>query len=173
MRVNRVIKNTARLLLAIIMGLALVSSLSVTAQAQDPVDLELGGGGATSWDIGNIEPGDSGTKTVALHNAGYNDGFVTIWISDTVNSEGTNPESETGDTTEPGELGDYLLLGLIYNGLDTNLSLPATIDNLPQSASDPNYIRISPLNAGDTVDLDWEWELPYQTGNDAWVRAVM
>ncbi len=166
MRVSKHIENTTRLLLALIIGLALVGSLPIPAQAQDPVDLVLGGEGATSWDIGNIMPGDSGNKTVTLHNAGYNDGFVTIWVSDIVNSEGTNPESETGDTAEPGELAEYLMFNLSGTGLSANLSLPATIDSFPQTAAAPNYIKVSPLNAGDTVDLVWQWELPTQTGND-------
>ncbi len=163
---NVVIKRAIRLAVALIIGLALVSSLPVAAQAQDPVDLELGGEGATSWNISNIKPGDSGTKTVTLHNAGYKNGFVTVWVSDIVNSEGANPESETGDSKEPGELGDWLLFGLSGSGLRTNLTLPTTIDNFPQSASDPDYIKLSPLNAGDSVNLDWQWELPSQADND-------
>ncbi|GAI58083.1 unnamed protein product, partial [marine sediment metagenome] len=43
----------------------------------------------------------------------------------------------------------------------------AIIDNFPQSVSDPNYIRMSPLDAGEEVTLGWEWELPPETGNDA------
>ncbi|MFC1987564.1 hypothetical protein ACFLVH_03355 [Chloroflexota bacterium] len=166
MLISRFIKNILRLSLAVIIGLALVSSLPIPAYAADPVDLQLGGEGATSWSIGNIKPGDSGTKTVTLHNAGSKSGSVTIWIGDIVNSEGANPASETGNTSEPGELGNYLVLNLSGNGLSTNLILPAKIDNLPQSASAPNYIRISPLNAGDTISLDWQWELPASTGND-------
>lgn len=163
---NTVVKNAGKLALLLIIGLALLISLPAAVQAQDPVDLQLGGDGATSWNIGNIKPGDSGTKTVTLHNAGYEDGLVTIWISDIVNSEGTNPESETGNITEPGELSDYLVLNLSCNGLRTNLSLPAIVNDLPQSASGPDYIKVSPLNAGDTVNLDWEWELPLQTDNE-------
>jgi len=167
---SRLIKRGTRLALALIIGLATVGSLPAPAQAQSPVvNLELGGEGATSWDIGNIKPGDSGTKTVTLHNAGHDNGFVTIWISDIVSSDGTNPESETGDTTELGELADHLVLNLSCNGLSANLSLPATIDNFPQSASSSDYIRISPLKAGETVTLVWEWEFP-ETGepqNDA------
>lgn len=166
MRIGRFIGNKIRLSLALVIGLALVGSLPVPAQAQDPVDLELGDEGATSWTIGNVMPGDSGNKTVSLHNAGYQNGFVLIWISDIVNGEGTNPEPETGDTAEPGELGDYLMFNLSGTGLSTNLSPPATINSLPQSVSDPNYIKVSPLNAGATVDLVWQWELPTQTGNE-------
>jgi len=45
------------------------------------------------------------------------------------------------------------------------LDLPATINDLPHSASWSNYIEIVPLKAGDTINLQWDWELPTQTGN--------
>jgi len=165
MLAGKAIKYGIRLTLAIIVGLALVGFLPIPAQAQEPIDLVLGGEGATSWDIVNIQPGDSGTKIVTLHNAGYRDGFVTIWISDILNIEETNPESETGDTAEPGELGQYLLFNVSCSRLLTNLSLPTTINNLPQSPSSSSYIKVSRLNAGETIELDWQWELPAQTGN--------
>jgi len=165
-RISRVAENTARLLLVVIVGLTLISYLPAPAQADDnPVDLELGGKGAVSWDITNIMPGDSGTKPVALRNVGDVDGFVTIWVSDVVSTEGDNPESETGDTAEPGELDRYLLFSISCDRLRSRISLPSTIDNLPQSAS--NQLRVTPLNVGETVSLDWQWELPVETGNDA------
>jgi len=149
------------------MGLVLAGSFSAPVKAADnPVDLVLGGEGATSWNISNIKPGDGGIKTVELHNAGSKNGFVTIWVSDIISGEGINPESETGDTTEPGEFSDYLLLNLTADGLSSNINLPITINNLPQSATWSDYIELIPLKAGDTVDLQWDWELPTQTGND-------
>ncbi|MDO9579868.1 MAG: hypothetical protein Q7J06_04790 [Bacteroidales bacterium] len=159
---------TAGLVLALIVGLAVAGFLPISAQAQDPViHLVLGGEGATSWNVANIEPGESGTKTVTLHNAGYWDGRVTIWISDIVSSEGINPESEAGDTTQPSELGGYLLLNISCSRLSTDISLPTTIDKLPQDASAwPSYLRVSPVNVGDTVTLYWQWELPIETGNN-------
>jgi len=171
MRKGRTIKYAARLLLVAVIGVTLLGSLPAPVQAQEEdlelIDLVLDGEGATSWSIDNILPCDSGIKTVTLHNAGSEDGFVTIWVSDIVSDEGLNPEPET-DTEGEGELDDHLLLGLSSsNGLSTNLSLPTTINNFPQSASDSNYIRINPLNSGDTVTLVWEWELPCETGNDA------
>ena len=167
---GRVIRHTSGLFLAVIIGLVLAGSLPTPVHAADPVDLVLGGEGATSWNIDNILPCDSGVKTVTLHNAGTEAGFVTIWISDIVSSEGANPESETGDTLKTGELIDYLLFNLSSippDRLSTNMSLPTTLGNFPQSYEDPNYVRIIPLNAGDTVTLNWEWELPCETGNDA------
>lgn len=154
------------LAIALILLVSLAGPLP-SAQAKDnPVNLELGGEGATSWNITNIIPGDSGTKTLTLHNAGSVDGFVSLWVSNIISSEGTNPESETGDTGEPGELDQYLLLNMSCSGLDSNISLPTTIDNLPQSAYDPDYIKISPLDVGDTITLDWQWELPAGVGNE-------
>ncbi len=155
-----------KIVTSLVMAIVILASLALPASAQGPVDLELGGEGATSWNIGNVSPGDSGTKTVTLHNAGSGNGFVTLWISDIVSGEGINPESETGDTAQPGELDHYLLLNISCSGLDSNITLPTTIDGLPQNASDTDYIEISPLNAGDTITLDWQWQLPVETGNE-------
>jgi hypothetical protein len=158
--------NTTRLILITTIGLTLVGLLPATAQAStNPVDLELGGEGSTPWVISNIKPGDSGTKVVELRNIGSEDGFVTIWLDDIISSEGINPESETGDTTEPGEIDHHLQLNLTVDGLSTNLDLPATIIDFPHSASWSNYLEVIPLKAGDTINLQWDWELPPQTGN--------
>jgi len=161
-------KYITRLALALVVLVALAGSLSTPALAQEPtIDLELDVEGATSWDITGIKPGDTGTETVTLHNAGDVDGFVTIWVSDVVSSEGDNPESETGDTGEPGELDDHLLFNISCSRLSTNIGLPTTIDNLPQTTyPSPGYLWVTPLNVGDTVTLDWQWELPALTGND-------
>jgi hypothetical protein len=108
----------------------------------------LGGEGATNWSIGNIKPGDSsGTMTVELHNAGSWSCSVTIWVSDIVNSKGTNPESETGDTAEPGELGNYLIFNISGANLLINFTLPVEINDFPQSAVNTNHIYVNPLKA--------------------------
>ncbi|MFH1382560.1 MAG: hypothetical protein ABIH70_06655 [Chloroflexota bacterium] len=128
------------------------------APAPVPIDLILGGGGATSWSGANLKPGDSGTHTVTLHNSGTIDGQVVIWVSDLVSIE--------GPTHRPGKFADYLTLTLAGRGLETNLSLPVTMKNFPQSPTAPHYVRVNPLRAGDTIPLVWKWELPPQTGND-------
>jgi len=152
--------------LILVLVLAVFPPATVQA-ATNPVNLELGGEGATPWVISHIKPGDSGTKAVELRNTGGQDGFVTIWVSDIISTEGLNPESEMGDTAEPGEAADYMQLNLTATGLTTDISLPAIISDLPQSAVASNGIEIIPLKAGGTVNLTWEWELPAQTGNDA------
>ena len=144
--------------LALTMLTAVVGFPSDSIQPQEPISLVLGGEGSTSWDIGNIKPGDSGSKTVELYNDSDSDGEIIIWISDIISSEGTDPESETGDTDEPGELSEYLLFNGSCSRLDTNLSLPVTINALPQNASDPRYMKIVPFHARETIILTWEWE---------------
>lgn len=148
---RKIAKCGVSLVLALTIVLALVVSLLPSpAQAQDgTIDLVLGGEGATSWNISNIKPGDSGTKTVTLHNAGYRNGFVTIWISDIEETDWD------GDGTA---LGNYLLFTLSHERLKTNITLPATIYELPQNASASNYIKIARLNADETVTLNWQWE---------------
>ncbi len=161
------LKNTVRIAISMITGLTLLGFFPSVAKADtNPVDLELGGEGATPWNITNIQPANNGSRTVELHNIGSKDGFVTIWISDIVSNEGVNPESETGDTTEPGEFADYLLLNLIADDLSTNINLPTIINSLPQSATGREYIEIIPLKVGNTVNLRLEWELPAQAGNE-------
>ena len=165
--ISKVVRYATRLLLAVTVALFLLGFLSTEAQADtNPVDLELGGEGAMPWSISNVQPGDSSTSTVELHNAGSGDGFITIWVSDIISTEGMNPESETGDTTQPGELANHLLLGISSNRISTNLKLPTTIYKLPQSVTSPNYLEIIPLKSGDTANLQWKWSLPTQTGND-------
>jgi len=165
--ITGVIRHLARALLAGIIALALFGFPPPAAMAEEnPVDLELGGEGTTPWNISNARPSDSGNKTVELHNVGSQDGFVSVWISDIVSNEGTNPESETGNIGEPGEFANYLTLDLACTGLTTNLNLPVTIQNLPQSFADSNFIEIIPLKTGETVDLELQWELPPEAGND-------
>ena len=138
---------------------------AVIRAADPPVNLVLGGTGATAWNE-YVKPGSSGTKTVTLQNTGTESGSVTIWLSNIISGEGLNPQSETGNTADPGELDLYLLLSIAVSGLNTNMTLPATIGNFPQSVSDAKFIKINSLNAGDTVTLVWHWKLSPETGND-------
>jgi len=161
MLLSTVVKNAGKLALSLVMGLALVIPLSPMVQADEPpVDLELGGEAATSWSIVNIKPGDSGTRAVELHNAGNKEGSVTIWISDI---------EEVDYGGDGAALDDYLLFNLSCNGLRYNLTLPATIHQLPQSVPDSNYIKLTKLYADETLTIVWEWEFA-ETGepqNDA------
>ncbi len=145
---------------ALMIALILLGSLPIPVKA-DPsaTDLKLGGEEATSWNIANIYPGQSGTKTVTLHNAGYLDGFVTIWITDI---------KETDFAGNGARLDDYVFFDVSADRLTTNLSFPMKIDKFPKDASgNPNYLRINSLKAGETISLVWRWHFLAEAGNEA------
>ena len=91
------------------------------------------------------------------------------------NTEDLNPESETGNTNEPGELGANLLaeLFLDVNGDgdyvladgDVNIfagGAPAAINGMAAALYDLDY----ELVASGSVNLQLNWSLPSTTGND-------
>lgn len=151
---GRIVGYSTSVFLSLTLGVALLISLPTGHAVNDDVVLKLGDEGAISWRINNIKPGDSGIKTITIHNAGSRSGFVTIWVSELV---------------AKGALCEHLLLGTSLDSpsrLKTNLSLPATINGLPQDASrNSSYLVIDPLNAGEKVTLVWQWRLPFATGN--------
>ncbi|OIN92850.1 hypothetical protein AUJ42_00025 [Candidatus Collierbacteria bacterium CG1_02_44_10] len=151
-------KKLMRIALAVVIALTLLGSLPIPVRAEsDPVDLVLGGEGATSWQIANIAPGQSGAKTVTLHNAGYADGWVTIWITDI---------QETDYAGDGAWLDDYVVFNASGDRLRTNLSLPVKIRELPQNATGkPNYLMIELLKAGETITLIWHWNFLAEAGN--------
>ena len=153
--------------LVLIIVFTLIISLPITAEAQgSTVNLVLGGQGAMPWSVLNIKPGDSGTQELTLRNAGSTNGVVAIWISDIVDTPGTDTKAETGGNADQGLLSTYLVFSVSCSALTTNITLPANLASLPQSASSSNYININPLDAGQTLVVDWQWALPPQTGND-------
>ena len=164
---RKLIKYAAISLAATVIGLSLLGFFPDRALAQDePIDLQLSDVVEDNWASDDIKPCHEGSKTVSLHNTGPSDGTLYLWVSDIANEEGLNPESEEGDTSEPGELINHMLFTVTADGLETNITFPTTIDNFPQSFEDENYIRLS-LPAGATVLLTWYWELPCATGNEA------
>ena len=169
-RFQRILRRSG---VAVVMLAALTSGLPATPAGAEvdltQINLELGGEAAVGWSIQNIVPCQSGSQTVTLSSIGALDGYVTIWVDNVVSGEGDNPEPET-DTTGDGELDENILFNLTTDPtgrLETNITLPTTVDNLPQSYEDPNYILITPLDSGETITLYWEWELPCATGNEA------
>jgi len=153
-----------RIFLGAAIGLALASP-AVPAQAQAELDVSS----VTSWTISGIMPGDSGTETITLSNIGDVNGYVFIWVTNIVSGEGAQPESETGDTSEPGELLENLLFSISSPSpaFSTDLVLPTTLDNFPSIGESIPYITINPLIAGGAdVPVTWHWELPLATGNE-------
>jgi hypothetical protein len=165
-RISKILKGKpARLLLfSLLLSLVFTPYLSVHVQAEpSPINLVLGSQGITPWNVSNIQPGDNGTKTVSLHNISAADGTVNIWISNLVSINGTVPVKLAGSTAR---LSDYLKLDLFCPGLQTNITLPCSLSDLPMAVSGSRYVMINPLKAGETVSLIWKWELPAGTGNE-------
>jgi hypothetical protein len=144
--------------------------------APDTLDLQLDDPAIIRWDISDILPGDSGIQPIDLHNAGDIRGYVYIWISDIADGEGLNPDAETGDTAEPGELSAHVLLNIINPGVDFGkltgsgyiepYELPVNIAAFPGSSNQALFLLDTAINPGGTLTLQWQWELPPSAGNE-------
>jgi len=157
-------KSRWYLILVIILGLALFSSLAVpVAAANPPVKLVLGGTGTTSWNIGGVKPGNTGTQLITILNNGTDAGNLTVWVSNIVNTEGTNPKFQP--TPGSGDLGSYVTFTILSSRMTSNISMPALVNSLPQNAADTHYIKVLSMAAGETISIDWNWNLPAGTGN--------
>jgi hypothetical protein len=140
------------------------------------VDLQLDNPAVIRWDISNIMPGDSGIEPINLHNVGNAAGFLYIWITDLVDDEGENPESEAGNTDNPGELSHYIYLNILNDGMifrtysDTgqliDINLPISLNAFPAGSNKAICIANPPLGAGETLELQWQWELISAAGNE-------
>jgi hypothetical protein len=143
--------------------------------APDTLDLQLDDPAIIRWDIADIKPGDSGTQPINLHNAGDIPGYVYIWLSDIVDSEGLNPESETGNTAEPGELSTCVNLNIINPGMTFGkltgtgymqyYDLPVNMVSFPSSSNQALFIIATTINPGETLELQWQWQLPPNVGD--------
>ncbi len=135
------------------------------AAAEAPVRVVLGGTGAASWNISGVAPGDSGTKSVSVQNAGTGAGELRIWLSSISGTEGTPLQFETPTPGDTGELGQYLRLKVAASGLASDVTMPALLGNFPASAGEARYIKYAAMGAGQTLNLTWTWNLPADTGN--------
>jgi len=147
--------------IALVIGLVGVGVFAYFSDTEDStgntftagtLDLNVGGENpnlSPDFTLGSLAPGDSGTITYTLNNAGSIDGYLDLQGIGVVNTEGTNPESETGDIAEPGELSDniYVTVTLGTSELYTGL--------LSGIASD--YNANVALAAGGTTTLTIAW----------------
>ncbi len=166
------------LALLMVVGSFLVTWPTGKTYADPPpfLDLEIDSPGTIRWDMSNIKPGDSGLEPVTLRNTGNATGYLCIWISDLVDDEGVNPESETGNTTNPGELSTYLYLDIINNGMTfgrlieygrLNMALPVSLRYFPADMNHALCITSTALEVGQALELQWQWSLSPGTRNDA------
>ena len=133
------------------------------------LDLNVGGENpniSPDFTLGTLAPGDSGTITYTLNNVGSIDGYLDLQGIGVVDTEGTNPESETGDITEPGELSGniYVTVTLGTSGLYTGLLSGIASDydaNVALAASGTTTLTIAWV-----VDKDNVAPLGADVGND-------
>lgn len=140
------------------------------AKADDFLDLVIDDGLIVPWEINNIAPGDSGVANVDIRNDGNTYGYVSVWIDGITDTEGENPEAETGNTEEPGELSQYLTLNISGGNISPYIAspdfeLPVALNEFPQSSSHPLQLSDQPLLAQETIQIQWEWAIPPQTSN--------
>jgi hypothetical protein len=135
--------------LAVLWTLFMAVHLIIIPAHTAPLNLTLGGPGAVSWNELNLAPGDNGTSTVDLHNAGTIDGYVAIWVANIT-------ESDYGG--DGAALGTHIYFNPVNGRIGGNTPLPATIHQLPQDSFAPPYLYLRPLHAGETVSLEWQWE---------------
>jgi len=168
----RLLRYVIPLLLQVILVLGAVALPADTYAQTMVVDLTLGGEGASGWSVADVKPGFTGSWSVTLRNTGNRAGVVYVWVSNIRSGEGRNPEPETGDTAEPGELTPYMVFDLTTTPsgrLSTNLTLPSTIDAFPRGPAEAGYLKLVRLNPGQSVTLNWDWAF-LETGapqNDA------
>jgi predicted ribosomally synthesized peptide with SipW-like signal peptide len=127
-----------------------------------------------TWVFGPIKPGDSGTGTLDVTNAGNIAGFLDLSSVAVVNTEGANPESET-NTEGDGELGAHLTVTVCWdtdNDGDCDDEIAADIifgpGTLNAFAAGTPYDEDEPLAAGATkyITIEWVWTSS-GTDNDA------
>jgi uncharacterized membrane protein len=136
--------------------------LPVPVFAQGPVDLTFGETGMFPWTVTGIMPGDHGSTFIDLHNNGTERGLVYLWVD--------NISSSDRNGNPGGGLANYLYFDVAHKNLSSTVILPARIHSFPAAPLiTDHFIIIDPLNAGDTVRLNWTWEF-IETGlpqNDA------
>ena len=133
------------------------------------LDLNVGGENpnlSPDFTFGPLAPGDSGTITYTLNNVGSIDGYLDLQGIGVVDTEGTNPESETGDIGEPGELSAniYVTVTLGTSGLYAGLLSGIASDydaNVALAASGTTTLTIAWV-----VDKDNVSPLGEDVGND-------
>jgi len=139
-------------------------------KADEGLDLVIDEGLIVPWEINNIAPGSSGVVPVDIRNAGSISGYMAVWIDGITDTEGENPEAETGNTEEPGELSQYLTLNISGGNISPytaspDFELPIALNEFPQSSIHPLQLSDQPLQVGGTIQLQWEWAIPPQTTN--------
>lgn len=110
--------------------------------------------------VDGVKPGDGSSKPaiVKVKNTGGLDGVLKVQIVNVVDTEEENPESETGNVDEPGELSEYILLSFSLSGGPV---VTKTIKELKGTV-----YELGSLGANKEKEVQISWKLPGDTGND-------
>ncbi|WP_247008310.1 TasA family protein [Halorientalis litorea] len=123
-----------------------------------------------------IAPGDSGTATMTVANAGSVTGYVDVEVASVTNAENGCAGNENSVDNSCGDPGQGL------GELQDNLETEAYFQNGP-TLWGPTTVAAEP-NAGDVYDVDYalsggasdqfvlDWSLPAGTGNEAQTDSV-
>ncbi len=157
--------------LCVMLVFCLIGHIPVQADEDEIYwDLILDDGGVVPWQFNNVKPGDSGVITASLHNASTHRGFISIWIDNITDLEGENPEAETGDTEEPGELSKFIILNITGENIAPYTILldppfPLGLNAFPQNVNYPLSLDDKPIESDDSIEIQWQWTIPPQTTN--------
>ena len=140
------------------------SSSGNTVQA-GTLDLTLDGTSqtVTFLDESAIAPGDSGSGSVTLGNAGTVTGVPEVEVTEVTSKENSLEGEENGqDDFQDGELYDYLQLRVLYDG-------QVVIDwfTADQISVGDTYTLPTTIAGGGSKPFSVKWRLPSGTGNDA------
>lgn len=138
------VRSIGFVVLMLLIPLVLLQVPSPVTAAEPGIDLVLGGDPPGSWDASHLKPGDVKNITVVLRNAGTANGYVNLWVENI---------SESDFNGDGAALGKYVWFNFVNTRINTTIPLPASVYDLPHNATDTRYIRIIPLNAGESVSL--------------------
>lgn len=123
------------------------------------LDLELTSSEHIPFAFSDVVPGWTKTFTYTVKNAGSINGKLSLAAANVANTEGLNPESETGDIDEPGELGANMNVQVKYGG---STVATGTLNNFNGTNILTNY----PLNAGESKMVEIIVTVPTGVEND-------
>jgi predicted ribosomally synthesized peptide with SipW-like signal peptide len=136
-------------------------------------DDEIGKPLPTLFNIDDLQPGDSGETICHVNNIGDVDGILYFNIINVDNKENTciDPEQKAGDdpTSTKGELGEYLLITVLYGDEKPGSIYYTAIDDVPLNNLEDNPQLLGELvhegPGRDGKDIIIQWRLPTSTTN--------
>lgn len=139
-------------------------SADVTVSA-GTLDLKVNGGDTsdgTTFELKKVTPGENGSQTISLENAGNITGVLTGDITDVTSSGSETSEPEKNvDPDNSGDLGQYLELK--FSGTDA-LTNP-TWDTLDWYVNHGPFTLDDNMKGDESDDLTIEWRVPSDVGN--------